>query len=145
MTLQEMLELYDHAHIGFASKNFYSEFLALVHALAYKDQIYLSDPSFVAGQHLNIKKDNLNIYISLCSITPNTFASNYKKSSPEIAQLNKQFFSKKLNVAQKKGALFVSDINLNAKRFRKVSFDEMKKRYPKNWHVFAKNQSCSTK
>src|SRR5690606_14938545 len=37
-SLANILEYYEHEHIGFASKNFYAEFLALTRALAYRDQ-----------------------------------------------------------------------------------------------------------
>src|SRR5690606_28582241 len=38
--LEDVIKFSDSTHFGFASKNFYSEFLALAHTLAYREEIF---------------------------------------------------------------------------------------------------------
>jgi membrane-bound lytic murein transglycosylase D len=138
LSLEYILKHYKHAHLGFASKNFYSEFLALVHVLAYKDVIYPLKGFDKNKSNLNTK--NLNIYVSKCSINPKKFIKILKKSSPRISELNSHFRHKKKTF--KRGALIVSDVKLTAKRYYKLSSKQMKKKYPKNWPKYIYKKRC---
>lgn len=135
-SLKKILSSYDHPHLGFASKNFYSEFLALSHAQAYKEVFY------------DIKRDvknykTINAYITKCSLSRSWLVSRLKKSSPLTKEFNSHLKSKKRSY--KPGTVIFSDINLSKKRYIKLTLEQLRRRYPRNFYKLLKNQSCSTK
>lgn len=138
LSLEYILENYKHAHLGFASKNFYSEFLALVHVLAYKNAIYPLQGFDKNKTNINTK--NLNIYVAKCSVKPRKIFRLLRTSSPRFKELNSHFRHTKKTF--KRGSLVVSDINLTSKKYYKLSFKEMKKRYPKNWYKYIYKNKC---
>jgi membrane-bound lytic murein transglycosylase D len=138
ISLEYILENYSHAHLGFASKNFYSEFLALVHVLAYKDVIYPLE-GFDKNKS-NLKTKNLNLFVAKCSINPSKFIKTLKGSSPRIDELNSHFRHKKKKF--KRGSLIISDVNLTAKKYYKLSTKQIKNRYPKNWPKYIYKKKC---
>jgi membrane-bound lytic murein transglycosylase D len=139
-SLAYVLKNYKTSHIGFASKNFYSEFLALAHVLAYKDIIY---PLEGINRNDHFKdENNINVYISKCSITPKLFMSKQKKSSPQIKELNSHFFHKSKRYPR--GTLFVSDLNLSKRKYRKVSNKELRSRYPKKLYKLIGSKKCGS-
>lgn len=137
-SLEYILENYKHAHLGFASKNFYSEFLALVHVLAYKESIYkLSGTDALAHR---FKINNLNFYITKCNLVPNTFYKALQKSSPFIEELNYHLRSHKM--AYSKGKIVVSDVDLTDKRYIKVDKKIISQKRPKDWPKLLTKQKC---
>lgn len=141
LTLEYVLKNYKTSHIGFASKNFYSEFLALVHVLAYKEVIYPLKGFQDSKTRFNTK--NVNIYISKCTTKPQKIFNLLKKSSPNIMELNAHFRTPKRNV--KRGNFYVSDINLTSRKYYKMSDKEISKIYPKKWHNLIRKKKCGRK
>lgn len=139
LDLAYILEKYDHAHLGFASKNFYSEFLALVHVLAYKDVIYPLKGFIDSFNRFNTH--NLNIYISKCNIKPQKVFKLLKKSSPELYELNYHYRSPEKTF--KRGNFLVSDINLTSRRYYKLNLKQITKSYPKYWPKIIKRKRCN--
>jgi membrane-bound lytic murein transglycosylase D len=136
--LQNYLEYYDHDHIGFASKNFYAEFLALVHVLAYREEIYPINQ--YEKESKRFKSDNINFFIAKCRINPNRIDNLLKKSSPNHRKLNMHFRDPKRNY--KRGHILVSDIDLNKRSYHKVSDYLLKKVKSKYWFKKARVKKC---
>lgn len=136
-TLIDIIKNFKNDSFGFASRNFYSSFLALVHALAYKDLIY---------NHEIKPSKNIDIYLAKCRVSPNFFFKQLKSQSPNIVYMNSHFTKKYRHLPYKVGTVFISDIELNEGKYYKISIEQMRRNYPKNWRKrFLKNQSCSTK
>ena len=128
--LDYILQNYSHAHIGFASQNFYSEFLALVHVLAYKNRIYPLD-----GIRTNLNftdPENFKIYATKQKFRPKKFFRLMKKTSPYIVFLNTHLIH--IGDVYPKGTLIVSDKVLNSKKYKLVKEETLLKRFPKNFH-----------
>jgi len=138
MSLEYMLTHYDHPHIGFASSNFYSSFLALVHTLAYKEELLGIDDNLKSELTF---KDPINIYVTKCSIRPDKVYKALKKSSPYFSLLNRHF--KRSNRSYPKGTILVSDIDLTKRRYLKLNDTQLRKNYPKNFKKLVKRYSCS--
>ena len=143
--LEHILTKYFHNHIGFASKNFYSEFLALVYTLAYSKEIFGVDYPIITNKSLRIKNGSVKIYLTKCSFKPSWFFNVLRKSSPDIIKLNPHLLRKYRKRSYPKGTILFSDIKLNSKRYLEVSDKHIKRIYPKNWKKLVKNQRCSTK
>lgn len=124
-------------NIKFASKNFYSEFIALVHALAYKEKIFPIDG--IKKSERGLKKDKINIYVSLCPFSPKKLFKKYKNKA-SLKFLNPQF--KKEDHQYSRGSLIVSDYKLSTKKFYKVSDKIIKSRFPKNFQQYIKEKKC---
>lgn len=137
-SLEYVLENYKHAHLGFASKNFYSEFLALVHVLAYKESIYKLTGTESLRDRFKIS--NLNFYITKCNLTPVSFYKALQKSSPFIEELNYHLRSHQM--AYSKGRIIVSDVDLTNKRYIKVDNKTVFQKRPKDWPKLLGNQKC---
>tara|TARA_R110000868_G_scaffold100129_11_gene275500 strand:+ start:7785 stop:9146 length:1362 start_codon:yes stop_codon:yes gene_type:complete len=135
-SLANILEYYEHDHIGFASKNFFAEFLALTRALAYKDKIF---------QQPKQNKQTIHAYVSLCSIKPKWFFSSMKKYDSNIINENRHFERRYHNHSYPRGTVLFTDSDLTERRYYKVDPKLMTKRYPKNWVELAKSHRCSTK
>lgn len=137
--LSYILKNYKHASLGFASKNFYSEFLALVRVLAYKNLIFplKGHDSLVNVYNL---KNGINVYLSKCSVKPSKIFKLLRKSSPNIADLNSHFIHPKH--IYPRGSFIVSDIKLTSRRYYKMSIKKLKKVFPKNYYKFLKGKKC---
>lgn len=141
-SLEHIFTHYNHPHLGFASKNFYAEFLALVHVLAYKNLLFPLE-NVKGPHHFDIKEESVRVYISKCSIVPVKTFEAMIKISPNLERLNNHLFDR--NRLYGKGTIFISDVNLNTGLFYKMSSKEMRSNYPINWSKFVANQRCSTK
>jgi membrane-bound lytic murein transglycosylase D len=136
--LPYILEKYDHAHLGFASKNFYSEFLALVHVLAYQTVIYP-----LKGFQDNAKRfksSEVKIYLAKCPIVPNSIFKILKNDSPNLAELNGHFRTHTTTMPAK--SLLVSDTPLNKDKYIPISIETKKSLKPKQWIDLYKNEKC---
>ena len=138
-TLRNVLDSYDNRHIGFASKNFYSEFIALVYVLDYKNEIY-SIENYKKEQR-RFKTKSINFYITKCTINPQTIINKLKRSSPNFKFLNSQFRRK--NRSYKRGEILVSDVKLTSKRYTKVSDRVLIKYKPKFWEKYSRVGKCN--
>lgn len=137
-TLPNVLKGYNHAHLGFASKNFYSEFLALVHVLAYKNTIY--PLKGYEKEYKRFRSDKINFYLTKCSFKPKRIAYLLRKISPKFDYLNTHFMFK--NKGFGRGSIIVSDVNLTKRRYVKVSDKLIKKYKAKDWFRRSKVSKC---
>lgn len=138
ISLAYVLENYKHPHLGFASKNYYSEFLALVYVMAYKEVIFPLEG--VKNLKYQFNQDNIKIFLTKCSINPFKVSNILKKSSPDFLKINKQF--KKANRSFDKGTIIVSDIKMPRRYYFEVKPQHMIKTKPKKWFRLVKNRSC---
>lgn len=138
MSLEYMLTHYDHPHIGFASSNFYSSFLALVHTLAYKKELLGIDGSEKAEVVFN---DPIRVYVSKCSIKPDKIFKLLRKSSPDFNLLNRHFKRTKRNYP--KGTILISDVKLTSKKYYQLNDTQIRKNYPKSFKKLVRRYSCS--
>lgn len=129
--LDQVIRSYKHPHLGFASKNFYASFLALVHALSYQEELYqLKFQKAIISANYK----NLNIYVSHCDTNPNEFFKILKKSSVDLRYFNNHIIKNKVTLP--KGSIIVSDVNLTKKRFTKITGNKLRKLYPKNYFKY---------
>ena len=138
--LDYILANYKHPHIGFASKNFYSEFLALVHVLAYKDLIYPLKgitPSFKFND-----VENLKIYVSKCKLKPKRIFNILKKSSPDIKNLNQHF--EHIGDNYPRGSLVISDRILTKRKYHLLNDKTLKSSFPKSYSRTIRNIKCKS-
>lgn len=129
LSLEYILENYNHKHLGFASKNYYSEFLALVYALAYKETLYSNFKS---------EKDtfkNLNIYLSKCLFFPKEIKQVLNE------ELNNHFF--KHNHKYPRGSIFVSTKILSPNKYFLMNSEDIKNIRPHDWNKLLKKIKCN--
>ncbi len=131
-SLEDILKNYSHPHLGFASKNFYAEFIALVHTLAYRDEIFPAEKDIPA---LNFRK--LHLAIARCSFVPAKIKDN------KWSELNPHL--RKPQSTYPRGTLVVT-YDMDDKRFLKLRMDQMSRYRPIDWQKkILGNQSCSTR
>ncbi len=141
-TLETIFKNYDHPHLGFASKNFYSEFLALVHVLAYRNLVYPLD-NVTDPDHLTIKRNNVSVYVAKCPFIPEKIYAQMHSISPDLSKINQHLL--KSNKKYPAGNILISDVHLNSSLFYRLSGKEMRGSYPINWNKIVKNYRCSIK
>lgn len=143
MSLEDMLRDYKHPHVGFASKNFFSEFLALVHALAYKSEIYFDSKIADYNPDTTINAKEIEAYVTLCNVKPDTFYRLMTKTAPHIDKINSHILKRGRKHTFKRGLILFSDRPLNKGKYHSISFQEMRRNYPKNWERLIKGHNCS--
>lgn len=139
VSLEFVLENYDHDSIGFASKNFYAEFLALVHTLAYRDRIYPLGGHELEIASINDSK-NIGVYLTKCPLKAGYFIKALKKKSPKIAIMNAHL--KNLRATYPRGTIVVSDRDLSKKKYFQLSRAQLASSYPKKYIRFLKGRRC---
>ncbi len=133
----ELIKHFKHGNWGFAAKNFYSEFLALVYTLAYKNEIY--NKQF-------IEKDGLiDVYVTKCRIPLLKLLPSLKSSKHNIMALNNHLSRRYRRSSFPKGTVVLSDVKLTERKYLKLDHKYLRKRYPKNLRRYVSNQSCSSK
>lgn len=136
-TLQEIIKHSDSQHFGFASKNFYSEFLALAHTLAYKEELF-DDLHESDREDVN---ETLRFFLSKCSMKLE------KELSPKL--LDDVYFhnhhTSETNGSIPKGFILISKSDLPRNKFFEIPYKNVLKTKPKDWDVLVSNQSCSTR
>jgi len=145
MDLHFFFENYSHRSIGFASRSFYPSFLALVYALAYKKVIYLDRSVIPTSSHLRLDFDNIKFYVLLCSTSPKFIFDSLSNTSPDLIELNSHIHRRYHSTNLPRGTIFVSDRPLTNRRYFEVPPQNYTNRYPKNWGLLIRNQSCSTR
>ncbi len=80
VTFAKVLKQYEHDAVGFASKNYYAEVLAMARVLAYKDAIF--PLSGYEKKGLNFKKKNLAVYVTKCNLRPAHFFWAFGQEQP---------------------------------------------------------------
>ena len=141
VNLQNIFTHYKHPHLGFASQNYYSEFLALVYTLAYKEKFY---PEIYSEKQKNAKRKNkLKVYVTKCKVSPSKIFAIVKRSAPNMSDHNTHFLNRQLTYP--KGSVIVSSIKLKRSKYKLIAPIKYRKLYPKNFWKLVRNQSCSTK
>lgn len=141
MPLEYILENFDHASIGFASKNFYAEFLALVHTLAYKEIIFpLKGHSELVNKFGDPK--SIDIYVSKCNIYSKSFIDIMSKTSPFISELNAHL-PKKRSILIKRGSLLVSNRPLTTRKYLKLDNNQIRSVFPKKYVNYISRNRCN--
>lgn len=133
LSLETIFQKYKHPHLGFASQNFYSEFLALLRVLEYRKLI------FSLGNN-NKSQTNFYLYLSKCSLRPEFIFKNFNS----FGKVENGHF---LNPKKKypKGSIFVSNRKVNSKYFLEIKNEWLLKNYPRNLSKYVKRYNCSTK
>jgi membrane-bound lytic murein transglycosylase D len=150
ISLEQIFRRYKNPHLGFASQNFYAEFLALVHVLSYKDVIYIDhhikshfDKQVQSKGKPSAKRSAIFINVSKCSFIPDQLFKSLKRQNPLLQIINQHLL--KPRSLYPRGTIFLSQTQLDKRKFFEVRPSQLKARYPKFWPLFMANQSCSTK
>jgi membrane-bound lytic murein transglycosylase D len=137
VNLEKIIKHSDSNHFGFASKNFYSEFLALAHTLAYReelfDNIHKSDRSDV--------DDDLHFYMLKCSTRIDKLLNEGQLDDVKFHNHQINNFKSELP----RGLIITAKSNLPKTKFFHIPYKELLKIKPKDWDRFLRNQSCSTR
>jgi membrane-bound lytic murein transglycosylase D len=135
LSFKQFIEDYDHPRIGFASKNYYSEFLALVHTLAYKE-LFFPDINF-SDQDQDLIKSRIHPRFKFFANKCVTVLNN-----KEIILLNShlKFPGKKIPKRQ----ILIFKQNPNPKYFDEIPWNVVFKKQPNNWPYKLKDYNCST-
>lgn len=137
VNLEDIIKYSDSAHFGFASKNFYSEFLALAHTLAYREEIF----NDLHEHDRPDVDDELLFFMTKCALKLN------KVLNP--AELDDLLFHnhhiKKVQNNVPRGFLLTTKSVLPKKNFYQISYKDLLKLKPKDWNKLLRNQSCSTR
>lgn len=137
INLEQVIRHSDSQHFGFASKNFYSEFLALVHALAYEEELF--DEIHKNDRH-NVE-DMLTFHLTKCQLKLDKSLSDDQLD--DVLFHNHHINQNKL--AYQKATIIAAKIELPKNKFLKLNMDHLVKKMPKEWNKYLGNQSCSTK
>jgi membrane-bound lytic murein transglycosylase D len=139
-SLEEIFLQYETPHIGFASKNFYAEFLAIAHTLAYKDEIFQAQtiPPILSPE-------SLSIGLLKCPINGLSLMKNLGDKSDEFFDLNPHLL--KPTSRYPAGTIVVTNNSLIDSIVRKLSLSEMKLVRPKQWQLkyLKRRYNCSTR
>ena len=130
-TLPFVFQNYKTDHLGFASVNFYAEFLALVHVLAYKETLFNTDG-------LNITPlENIKIYLAKCRFGPKSMGKNLSGLDPilnhHIVRRNKIY---------SRGIIFSNPNNLSKRYYYLLKNKELTKKFPKNYIQYISKEKC---
>ena len=137
INLEAVIKHSDSEIFGFASKNFYSEFLALAHVLAYQERLY-------ADLHQSDRKDidqNLRFFMAKCSIRQDKDLTSSEREDIEFH--NDHIPDSKFRFPR--GFIVTTKGELNKKRFFEVPTSSLVKLMPKDWSRLIARQSCSTR
>ena len=135
--LEAIIKHSDSQHFGFASKNFYSEFLALAHTLAYRDELF-------EGIHSHDRPDvdeDLNFYLTKCSM-------RLPKELNEKMMDDVHFHNHQISDLQHmvpRGFILSTKSHLPKNKFLQIQYKDLLKMKPKDWSGLLNRQSCSTR
>ena len=135
--LEDIIQSSDSERFGFASKNFYSEFLALAHTLAYREELFHD----LHDHERSDVEEELKFYLTKCSLRLDK--SLDEKQLDDVAFHNNQLDSMKIGLSR--GSIVTSKSALPSGKFMRLNMNEMVKLKPKSWAALLKNQSCSTR
>ncbi len=137
VTLEDVIVHSDSRHFGFASKNFFSEFLALAHTLAYQDELF---DSLHASDRADVE-DDLKFFISKCDLKlerelPSKLLDDVYFHNHHTGLMNSKI---------PKGFILTAKQNLPTRSFREVPANLLVRKRPKDWQASLGHQSCSTR
>lgn len=135
--LEAIIKHSDSQHFGFASKNFYSEFLALAHTLAYREELF-------DGLHTSDRPDveeELRFFLAKCSmklprVLNEAQLDDVHYHNHQIQDLQNQI---------PRGFILTTKSQLPKAKFLEIPHKNLLKTKPKDWSKFLGNQSCSTR
>lgn len=134
--LEAIIKHSDSRHFGFASKNFYSEFLALAHTLAYEEELF-------SGIHKHDRRDvdhDLQFYLTKCSLRLDKSLSTDQFDDVKFHNHHISDFRQTMP----RGLILTAKSELPSGKFKKLTPRELQKVKPKDW-LRNLNQSCSTR
>lgn len=131
--LETLIKRHVSKDFGFASQNFYSSFLALVHALAYKNALFK-----ISGVNAKATKfrNDIKLYLSNCKFIPSK-----KLSSLKVLRLNQHLLKPKSTY--NRGTIISSDIKLSPNQFTEIPSKIMQAFPPKKWYYKTKLRKCN--
>lgn len=135
--LEAIIKHSDSEHFGFASKNFYSEFLALAHTLAYREELF-------TDLHESDRPDvdeELKFYLTRCSLKLPKVLS--ESQLDDIHYHNHQI--QELQTQVPRGYILTAKSDLPKGKFLEIPHKNLLGVKPKDWTKFLGNQSCSTR
>jgi membrane-bound lytic murein transglycosylase D len=135
--LEDIIKGSDSDHFGFASKNFYSEFLALTYSLAYREELF-------EGIHSHDRPDvnqDLRFFMLKCSLR---LDKNLDKDALDDVEFHNQQF-KDLTKTHPRASIVTTKGQLPSSKFLELNFKQILNKKPKDWESLLKNQSCSTR
>lgn len=139
--LEEIFSQYDHPHIGFASKNFYAEFLALVATLAYREQIFPNTkmPNFYDPTRLKVGPLKCKVNLKQLKRTLGD------EGWPRFKELNPHLF--KDQSTYPRGTLIVSESETTNRLVLGLSPEIWAETIPHKWQAkyLKRNHNCSTR
>lgn len=135
--LEDIIMNSDSQHFGFASKNFYSEFLALAHVIAYKEELF---PDIHDSERADVD-EMLRFYLAKCSLKLNSILS--KDQMEDVSFHNDHISEKRLNIGR--GTIITSKSELPKSKFLEIEYEKLIKYRPKDWNRFLNRHSCSTR
>lgn len=135
--LEDIIRHSNSTSFGFASKNFYAEFLALAHVLAYEEEIF---PGIRHSERRDAD-DELIFQMSKCPMRIDKEVNEIQLD--EIAYYNDQI--KDFKKIYPKGTIITTKSRLPASKFYQVSGKLLTAKKPKDWLGLIRNQSCSTR
>jgi membrane-bound lytic murein transglycosylase D len=127
----------DSEHFGFASKNFYSEFLALVHALAYEEELF---HEIHENDRYNVN-EQLEFYLSKCPVKLDKLLN--KKQLDDVYFYNHHIINP--SVRYPRATIVTTKESLPSHSFLKLKNEQLFEYLPKEWFKLLRNQSCSTR
>lgn len=132
VSLESIIENSDSRHFGFASKNFYSEFLALVHALAYKEKFFKK----VAENDRSDHKEDLRFFLTKCNVNLDFDLNSVQLD--DVIFHNHHTNNKRLP----KGFILTAKSHLPQNKFYEISKNELIRNKPKKWHRLLNKKRC---
>lgn len=135
--LEQIIKHSDSESFGFASKNFYSEFLALAYTLAYQNDLYPDLPDF---ERDDMDKD-LRFYLSKCTLRQDKDLADVERS--DLSFHNHHIPDPKFHLPR--GFIVTSKNPLNQKKFFEIPRKSLLKIKPKDWTRLIARHNCSTR
>lgn len=135
--LEDIIKNSQSESFGFASKNFFAEFLALAHVLAYEDELFPGIRQTERGD----AEENLIFSLAKCPMRIDKEVSAVHLD--EIAFYNDHI--RDFKKIYPRGTIFSTKSRLPAAKFMKLDDQVIYKKKPKDWSGLLKNQSCSTR
>ena len=134
--VQDLIRKFKNPNWGFAAKNFYAEFLAMVYSLAYKEEIFQTDSDLE-------KNNKVFIYLTKCKLPLLKVLRSMKQTKLNLIKFNNHL-NKNIKYFPR-STVIISDTKLDSRKYLLIKPKEYAIRYPRKYYKLLKNQSCSIK
>lgn len=137
VNLEAIIKHSNSQHFGFASKNFYSEFLALAHMLAYREEVF-------EGLHKHDRSDvdnELKFYLTKC---PLKLPMELNEDLMDDVHFHNHHIID-IQTQLPRGFILTAKSLLSKNKFFQISYTDLIKLKPKDWGKLVQRQSCSTR